>query len=139
MFQIGDLSARTGVPTKTIRYYEEIGLLPPAQRDDNRYRLYDRKDAEQLRFIRSARALDFSLQEIAQILAARDRHEPPCHHVMDLIQSHIEEIELRIRELEQLKQELTTLYETGQDLPEDIHMRACVCHLIQISGGKKGT
>ncbi|MCI0711821.1 MAG: heavy metal-responsive transcriptional regulator [Chloroflexi bacterium] len=138
MLQIGELSDLTGVPAKTIRYYEDIGLLPPARRDDNHYRLYEQKDAERLRFIRSARALDFSLQEIAQILAARDRHEPPCGHVMEIIQSHIDEIEARIRELEQLKQELTVLYDAGQDLPEDVHMRSCVCNLIQISGTKKG-
>lgn len=138
VFQIGELSERTGVPAKTIRYYEDVGLLSPARRDDNRYRLYDQKGVERLRFIRSARALDFSLQEIAQILAARDRHEPPCGHVMDIIQGHIDDIAIRIRELEQLKQDLTTLYEAGQGLPEDIHMRSCVCHLVQISGMKKG-
>jgi DNA-binding transcriptional MerR regulator len=138
MFQIGELSDRTGVPAKTIRYYEDIGLLPPTKRDDNRYRLYEQKDAERLRFIKSARALDFSLQEIAQILAARDRNEPPCGHVMDLIQSHIDEVERRIQELETLRSELANLFEAGQGLPDDIHMRSCVCHLIQISGSKKG-
>jgi DNA-binding transcriptional MerR regulator len=137
MFQIGELSHRTGVSAKTIRYYEDVGLLSPARRDDNRYRLYDQQHVERLRFIKSARALGFSLQEIAQILAARDRHEPPCSHVMALIQSHIDEIEIRIRELEQLKRDLTDLHEAGQGLPEDIHMRACVCHLIQISGSRK--
>lgn len=136
MFQIGELSERTGVPARTIRYYEEIGLLPPARRDDNRYRLYDQREVERLRFIRSARALNFSLQEIAQVLAARDRHEPPCNHVMDIIQSHIDDIEIRIRELEALKRDLADLHEAGQGLPEDIRMRACVCHLIQISGSK---
>ena len=138
MLQIGALSDQTGVPTRTIRYYEKIGLLSPASRGENRYRLYDQTDAERLRFIKSARALDFSLQEIAQILAARDRHEPPCGHVMDLIQSHIDEVERRIQELEALRSELTNLYEAGQGLPEDVHMRSCVCHLIRISDSKRG-
>lgn len=138
MFQIGELSERTGVPAKTIRYYEDIGLLSPASRSENRYRLYDPKDVERLRFIKSARTLDFSLQEIAQILAARDRHEPPCGHVMDLIQSHIDEVERRIQELKALRSELTNLYEAGQSLPEDVHMRSCVCHLIRISDSGKG-
>ena len=137
MYQIGELSERTGVPARTIRYYEDIGLLSPARRDDNHYRMYDQKQVERLRFIRSARALDFSLQEIAQVLAARDRLEPPCNHVMDIIQDHIDEVEIRIRELEALKRDLAALYEAGQGLPEDIHMHSCVCHLIQISGNKK--
>ncbi len=138
MFQIKELSERINLPAKTIRYYEDIGLLPAARRGENRYRLYAEKDVERLRFIKSARALDFSLQEIAQILAARDRHEPPCSHVMELIQGHIDEIENRIRELEELRRDLTSLYKAGQGLPEDVHMRSCVCHLIQISGSKKG-
>ncbi len=55
MFQIGDLSERTGVPAKTIRFYEDIGLVAPASRAENGYRLYDQNDAERLRFIKSAR------------------------------------------------------------------------------------
>ena len=138
MFQIGELSKHADVPEKTIRYYEEIGLLPPARRSANSYRVYDEADVERLRFIRSARALDFTLQEIAPILAARDRREPPCGHVMELLHDHIGEIETRIDELEQLKRDLTALYEAGRGLPEDVQMRSCVCHLIRISGGKKG-
>jgi DNA-binding transcriptional MerR regulator len=56
MFPISELSARTNVPAKTIRYYEAIGLLAPARRSPNGYRVYDRQDAERLSFIRSARA-----------------------------------------------------------------------------------
>ena len=138
MFPIRELSDRTNVPAKTIRYYEDIGLLAPARRSPNGYRLYDGKDAERLGFIRSARTLDFSLTEIAQILAVRDRQEPPCQHVMDLIRAHMDEVEIRMRELKVLKRELTALYQAGQDLPEDVQMRDCVCHLIQVSGGTKG-
>lgn len=138
MLQIGELSDQTGVSAKTIRYYENIGLLSPASRGENRYRLYDQNDTDRLRFIKSARALRFSLQEIAQILAARDRNDPPCGHVMDLIQSHIGEIETRIRELELLKTDLTSLYTAGQDLPDDVSMQSCICHLISISDSKKG-
>ncbi len=137
MFQIGELSDRTGVPAKTIRYYEDIGLLSAAKRGENRYRLYDQKDVERLRFVRSARALNFSLQEIAETLAARDRHEPPCSHVMELMRGHIDDIETRIRELEQLRDELMSLYDAGQHLPYDVQMRSCVCHLIQIGVSKR--
>jgi DNA-binding transcriptional MerR regulator len=139
MDTISKVSAKTGIQTETIRYYERIGLIPKPSRQANGYRLYGEADLERLNFIRSARALNFSLQEIAQILAARDREEPPCKHVMDLIQSHIDEIENRIRELEQLKGELVSLYSAGQDLPEDVQMRSCVCHLIRISETKKGS
>jgi DNA-binding transcriptional MerR regulator len=140
MFQIRELSDRANVPAKTIRYYEAIGLLAPARRSANGYRLYDRQDAERLSFIRSARTLDFSLSEIARILAVRDRHQPPCQHVMELIQTHMDEVEIRLRELQKLKRDLTALYQAGQDLPEDVQMSSCVCQLIRVrvSGGAKG-
>ncbi len=104
------------------------------------YRQYDGKDTERLGFIRSARTLGFSLTEIAQILAVHDRHEPPCQHVMDLIRVHMDEVEIRMRELLKLKRDLAALYQAGQDLPEDVQMRSCVCHLIRVrvSGGAKG-
>ena len=118
MFQIGELSTKTGVPAKTIRYYEQVGLLPPAKRGDNGYRLYDETDAERLGFIRSARALDFALDEVAEVLAFRDRGTPPCQYVMRVIHDRIGAIQERIRNLELLSDELATLYDAGQALPE---------------------
>lgn len=131
MLRIGELSDHVGVPSKTIRYYEEIGLLPEPQRAENGYRIYADADVDRLQFIRRARALDFSLDDIAEILAFRERDEPPCRYVMDLMCDQIVVIEQRIRDLERLRDELTALHTAGQNLPEDVQMRACVCHLIQ--------
>lgn len=86
---------------------------------------------DRLQFIRRARALDFALDEIAEILAFRERNEPPCAHVMDLICHQIDAIESRIRDLERIRNELKTLHEAGHDLPEDVRMRTCICHLFQ--------
>ncbi len=130
MFQIGELSAQTGISSKAIRYYEEIRLLPPAKRADNDYRIYDEQDVERLGFIQRARSLDFALEDIAEILDFRDRAEPPCSYVMDLMRRQIDEISTRIRNLERMRNELSTLHEAGLQLPEDIQMRSCVCHLI---------
>src|SRR5690348_16608372 len=66
---IGQASASSGVPPKTIRFYEELGLLKPAERFANRYRAYDDSNIQTLRFIRRARGLGFSLQEIDKLLA----------------------------------------------------------------------
>ena len=84
MYRIGEVSAQTGQSTKTIRYYEEINLTPSAERTANGYRIYSEEDVDRLRFIRSARALDFSLEDIEEILAFRDREEPPCRYHCDL-------------------------------------------------------
>ncbi len=131
MFHIRELCARTGVPPKTVRYYEQIGLLPPAQRAPNGYRLYSDADVERLQFIRNARALDFALDVIAEILAFRDRGAPPCQYVMNVLRDRIGEVEDRIARLQRTKDELVTLYDAGHHLPEDALMRTCVCHLIQ--------
>ncbi len=131
MFPIGELSERTGVTSKAISYYEEIELLPAAHRAENGYRVYEEPDVERLRFISRARALDFALDDIREILAFREREEPPCGYVMNLMQERIEEITNRIRDLERMQNELTVLHKAGQLLPEDVQMRSCVCHLLE--------
>jgi DNA-binding transcriptional MerR regulator len=131
MYRIGQASARAGLSTKTIRYYEEIGLIPPAKRTGNSYRIYTDIDVDRLRFIRSARALDFSLEDIEEILAFRDREEPPCSYVMELMENQINQISNRISELEQLRSELRRLVKVGHGLPEDIQMKTCICHALQ--------
>jgi DNA-binding transcriptional MerR regulator len=75
---IGQLSERVGVSTKTIRYYEEVGLLPRASRSEGGYRLYSVEDEGRLQFVASARRVGFALGEIKEMLALRERGRPPC-------------------------------------------------------------
>ncbi len=79
--RIGELADRVGVNTKTIRYYESIGLMPEADRSPGGYRIYDETDRKRLLFIRTARRFGLSLDEIAEILAFRERGKPPCRYV----------------------------------------------------------
>ena len=76
--KISDLSNLTSVPKKTIRYYEEIGLLPQPNRKSNGYRQYSQDDVQRLKLVAGARGLDISLAELKEILDMRDRQEPPC-------------------------------------------------------------
>lgn len=131
MYSIGALSQQTGVSKETIRYYERIALLPPPQRATNGYRQYDESDVDRLQFIRQSRTLDFSIEDIREILAFRERQEPPCQYVLEVMQKRIGEIEARIQDLKRLQAELKTLREAGRQLPEDVQMKACVCHLIK--------
>src|SRR5690606_19154066 len=108
--QIKMLAERTGLSDSAIRYYESIGLLPPAERRANGYRDYDEDDIARLRLVAGARALDFSLDDIAEILALRDRREAPCRVVLSLLQEKEQEITRRIAELQRLKVELQELY-----------------------------
>ena len=129
---IHELAKQTGVPTKTIRYYESIGLLPPAQRAANNYRQYTPTDVERLRFIASARSLGLSLDDIAEILAARDNGIAPCQRVLDAVAQRLTEIDRRIADLLTLRDCLRQLQSEGAMLPlDDVQGEHCVCYLLK--------
>ncbi len=131
--RISELARAAGVTPPTIRYYEAIGVLPAPPRAANGYRHYGPGDLERLRFVTRARALDFSLDEIREVLAFRERGEAPCRYVLEQIRAKIAEIDRRMAALAQLKQELEQIQaETAHLLPESPAVEeGCVCHLIQ--------
>jgi len=133
MYTIGMLSQLTKVSSETIRYYERIDLLPSPKRASNGYRQYDQAGVERVQFVRRLRSLDFTLEEIREILAFKERQEPPCQYVMSVMDKQIYEIEQRMQDLQKLQGEIKSLYEAGKNLPEDVQMKTCVCHLIQTS------
>ena len=83
--RIKQFAQLTNLSPKTIRYYEDIGLLPPPHRSDNGYRDFDEADADRARFVAGARSLDFSLDDIEEILALREQRAAPCLVVLDLL------------------------------------------------------
>jgi DNA-binding transcriptional MerR regulator len=93
---IHELAQASGVSAKTIRYYESIGLMPEPPRAENNYRQYPPDALERLRFIVSARSLDFSLTDIAEFLSARDEGTLPCKRVLDSIDGRIADLDRRI-------------------------------------------
>ena len=107
--KIGELAETSGVPAKTIRYYEEIGLLPPPEREANGYRSYDRDALQRLRFVQHAQAAGLTLREISQVLAIRSEGRAPCVHVRELLQRHLEQIDARLAELRATRRELQDL------------------------------
>ena len=103
---IGELAQRAGVSAPTVRYYEEIGLLPKPSRSATGYRRYSESTVEELRFIRKAQALGFSLDEIGEILKLSRSGELPCSHVRSLAHQHLAAVEGRIRQLHQFRDQL---------------------------------
>jgi DNA-binding transcriptional MerR regulator len=129
--QIKELSERTGLPDKTIRFYEEFGVLPPPKRLPNGYRAYDEADVERVRFVAGLRRLDFSLDDVSEILAMRDRREAPCRVVLGLLSAKADEIAQRIAELSRLEKDMRQLYSLGLTFPtDDVEGKNCVCHLV---------
>ena len=107
--RIGDLAQATGTPVETIRFYERQGLLPPAQRAANNYRVYAAAHAERLAFIRQCRSLDMALDEVRALLALRDAPAADCGEVDALLDAHIGHVAQRIRELRTLQHDLRAL------------------------------
>jgi DNA-binding transcriptional MerR regulator len=129
---IRELARRAHVTAPTIRYYEKIGVLPQPPRADNGYRIYREDDLERLRFVTRARSLDFSLDEIREILAFRERGEAPCTYVLSRIDEKVQEIDRRMAALSQLKQELQQLRDQAEGLQLTlVKSDACVCQLIE--------
>jgi len=129
--QIKEFARQTGLPAKTIRYYEDIGLLPQPRRLGNGYRVYDESDVSRARLVAGARNLDFSLDDIQEILAMRDQQEAPCRFVLDLLVKKVNEISQRMAELQRMETELRELYRLGLTFPtDDVEGKSCVCHLV---------
>ena len=108
MLKIGTVAQRTGVRSSAIRYYEAHGLLP-SQRLPNGYRVYDDDSITALRFVRRAQAFGMTLHEIRQLLELSGRGQQPCVRVRELAFHHLQQVELKLRELQSLRRELRVL------------------------------
>lgn len=106
MLSIGKLGQATGVKVPTIRYYEQIGLLPEAGRSTGNQRLYDRDTQNRLAFIRHARELGFPLDAIRDLLSMSDRPDQPCAAVDDIAKAQLKAVQARIARLKALEAEL---------------------------------
>jgi MerR family transcriptional regulator, copper efflux regulator len=104
--QIGAMGKKAGVSVQTIRFYERQGLLPKPPRKESGYRLYRDTDLKRLVYVRQAKALRFSLDEIRRILRMRDRGQCPCASVLRLAEQHLETIEHQLGQLSTFRDEL---------------------------------
>lgn len=105
---IGDVADRAGLPAKTIRYYEDIGLVRPA-RDTNGYRAFSEQDAHKLIFLARARALGFSIEECRALLALWEDRDRASADVRAIAKDHLTRIEEKIADLEAMRDTLSDL------------------------------
>lgn len=107
--KIGELGDRCSVTSKTIRYYESIGLLDDPARTASGYRDYSDDAVERLQFIRDAQATGLTLAEIASVLELKGAGERSCAHTMALIEAHVTAIDAQIKQLAAARHELQSL------------------------------
>lgn len=108
---IGAAAKQSGVPAKTIRYYEEIGLIPAPPRTEGNYRDYSDREVEILRFIQRARGLGFSVKQVAHLLTLWQDRSRASADVKRIALEHVAEIEAKIAELQSIRQTLLSLTE----------------------------
>ncbi len=119
-YNIGQASEISGVSAKMIRHYESIGLIPPADRTFSNYRIYSGNDVHTLRFIKRARGLGFSMNQIKALLGLWQERRRSSAQVKKLAMAHVEEMEQRIAEMQDMCKSLRTLAERchGDERPE---------------------
>lgn len=106
---IGNVAERSGVPPKTIRYYESVGLIQPAARRPNGYRSYSVADMRTLNFIKRARSLGFSVEEVRDLLELWRNKERTSVAVKALAARHLEALDRKIEELQSMRRALADL------------------------------
>jgi len=135
--RIGEVAEEVGVTTKTIRYYERIGLLPSAERTPSGYRSYGSDTLERVRFIRDAQATGLSLTEIQSVLELKAHGQRSCEHTRSLLHRHLDEIDAQIERLRAARRELAQLVERA----DSNDPAACVdehrCQVIEHRSGER--
>lgn len=109
MLRIGELAAKTNFTPKTLRYYEDVGLIRPDCRSESGYRLYGEAAIERLRFVRRAQGLGLRLDDIGRILEISDEGHVPCEHVMAVVNRELDRIAEQTRRLREMKRGLLAL------------------------------
>lgn len=108
-FTIGQLAAAAQTPAATIRYYEKIGLLSAPARTGSNYRQYDNDDLTRLTFVRRAREIGFTVDQVRSLLTFSDQREADCCAVMAMTDEHLHAVEQKIADLVLLRDHLRTL------------------------------
>ncbi|MFC3182351.1 MerR family transcriptional regulator [Cypionkella sinensis] len=128
MLTIGKLAAETGVKVPTVRYYEQIGLLPAPERSSGNQRLYGPVARQRLAFIRHARTLGFPLEAIRDLLSLSDRPDLPCSAADAIAKAQLRAVQARITQLKALEQELQRM------LVQCAHGTIADCRVIEVLG-----
>ena len=136
--KIGELAQRSGFSTKTIRYYEQVGLLAAPERSDSGYRLYGPEDVERLDFVEKAKRLSFSLDDIRDVLLLHEQHEAPCVHVLALLEQKLRQVDGVLKDLRSFRRGLAGLHHEATQRLEQMPEGAQVCGIIEQGVHAKG-
>ena len=129
--KIGELAKSTGLTAKTIRYYELLRLLDEPERTESGYRMYGEADVERLEFVKKAKRLGLSLEEIRDIIQLHAQRQAPCVHVLALLDRKLDKLDDIMREMDDFRQELMRLRVESQVRLEQLPDDASICGIIE--------
>ena len=129
--QIGELAKRSAVTVQTVRFYERLRLLPEPQRKDSGYRVYSEPDLKRLLFVRQAKSLGFSLDEIREILRMRERGHCPCGDVVSTAERHLRTVEEQITQLSKFRDGLSQAVKQWKRSGKQTISADAICVLIE--------
>ena len=128
MLKISELAAKTGLSSHTIRFYEKHDLIRASERSEAGYRFYNDSDIRRAEFVKAARNIGFSLEDISQLLSIRvDKSSHSCQEVTDITQHKLDEVNEKISELESMQNTLQILLKSCCGGPE----KATHCSIIE--------
>lgn len=130
---VEDLSRRSGVPAVTVRYYTRIGLLHPKRHPANGYKLFNASDLEQLRFIREAKLLGFSLSEIRELIDMAKDGSATCSIARKIVERRVVQIRDQIESLLVLQERMERALTTWQDVSDHTPMGKSLVSLIEMA------
>lgn len=120
MMKISELSAKTGLSAHTLRFYEKHGLISASDRSEAGYRYYNDGDVRRAEFVKTARNIGFSLDDISQLLSIRvDKSSHSCQEVTDITRHKLDEVNAKINELQSMQNTLTILLDSCCGGPEN--------------------
>ena len=125
---IGEAAMKANVTVKAIRYYERIGLIPEAGRNEGKFRIFPAETVERIEFIKRAQSLGFTLEEIGEMLAVYDQGDCTCGQVRDSVESKVGVIERKLRELKLLRRDLLAVIVRLAD--RDSERSTTICPVI---------
>ena len=128
---INEVAQRAQIPAHVVRYYTRIGLLKPKSRAENGYKVFVEQDVKRLKFIIKAKALGFTLSEIAKILDEASCGKTPCPLVRTTLEQRIRENRRKLEELMVLQQMMEKALVQWQKMPDGMPHGDTVCHLIE--------
>ena len=136
MLKISELSAQTGLSAHTLRFYEKHGLISACTRSESGYRYYNEADVRRVEFVKTARNIGFSLEDIDQLLSIRvDKHSHSCQEVTDITRHKLDQVNGKIRELQSMQKTLEILLDSCCGGPE----KATHCSIMEALDAGQGS